>query len=104
MKLLDASIGEESQMDVIKALAHHFDHYCDFKNIRTRSAGRKQFVDIHLVMPDHISIKHAHRIVEVLKKDITAAIAESEVTVHIEPCDRNCAYIENNEACPYAER
>jgi cation diffusion facilitator family transporter len=104
MKLLDASIGEESQMDVIKALAHHFDHYCDFKNIRTRSAGRKQFVDIHLVMPDHISVKHAHRIVEVLKKDITAAIAESEVTVHIEPCDRNCAYVENNEACPYAER
>ncbi len=103
MKLLDASIGEESQMDVIKALAHHYDRYCDFNNIRTRSAGRKQFVDIHLVLPDHISVKHAHGIASVLKKDITAAIAESEVTVHIEPCDRNCAYAKNNQACPYAD-
>lgn len=102
MKLLDASIGEESQMDVIKALALHYNRYCDFKNIRTRSAGRKQFVDIHLVMPDHISVKHAHRVVDGLRKDITAAIAESEVTVHIEPCDRNCAFAKNNEACPYA--
>ena len=101
MKLLDASIGEESQMDVIKALALHYNRYCDFKNIRTRSAGRKQFVDIDLVMPDHISVKHAHRVVDGLRKDITAAIAESEVTVHIEPCDRNCAFAKNNEACPY---
>jgi len=102
MNLLDASIGETSQMDVLKALARHYDRYCDFKNIRTRSAGRIQFVDIHLVIPDHISVKHAHRIASALKKDITESIAESEVTVHIEPCDHNCAYTQNNEACPYA--
>lgn len=104
MKLLDASIGETSQMDVIKALAGHYDRYCDFKNIRTRSAGRKQFVDIHLIMPDHISVKSAHQITAALRKDITAAISESEVTVHMEPCKRDCAYIKNNEACPYADR
>ena len=104
MKLLDASIGETSQMDVIKALASHYDRYCDFKNIRTRSAGRKQFVDIHLIMPDHISVKSAHQIAAALRKDIAAAISESEVTVHMEPCKRDCAYIKNNEACPYADR
>lgn len=102
MKLLDASIGEESQMDVIKALARHHERYCDFNNIRTRSAGRKQFVDIHLVMPEHISIKSAHKIAGALKQDIAGAIAESEVTVHIEPCDRNCAFTKDNQPCPYA--
>jgi len=102
MKLLDASIGETSQMDVIKALAVHYDRYCDFKNIRTRSAGRKQFVDIHLIMPDHISVKKAHQITTALKKDIAAAVYESEVTVHVEPCNRDCAYVKNNQQCPYA--
>lgn len=104
MKLLDASIGETSQMDVIKALARHYDRYCDFKNIRTRSAGRIQFVDLHLVIPDHISVKHAHQIACALKQDIAENIAESEVTVHIEPCSRNCSYVNNNETCPYTER
>lgn len=103
MKLLDASIGETSQMDVIKALAFHHDRYCDFKNIRTRSAGRKQFVDIHLVMPEHISVKQAHQITSALKHDIFKAVADSEVTVHIEPCGRDCAYVKNNQKCPYAD-
>jgi len=102
MKLLDASIGETSQMDVIKTLVSHYDRYCDFKNIRTRSAGRKQFVDIHLIMPDHLSIKKAHQITTAVKSDITAVVAESEVTVHIEPCKRDCAYMEKNRPCPYA--
>ena len=102
MKLLDASIGEPSQMDVLKALAGHYDRYCDFENIRTRSAGRKQFVDIHLVMPDHISVKKAHQISSALKQDIAAAIAESEVTVHVQPCRRDCAFVKTNQPCPYA--
>lgn len=102
MKLLDASIGETSQMDVIKALASHYDRYCDFENIRTRSAGRKQFVDIHLVIPDHISVRKAHAISSALKHDIAAALNESEVTVHVLPCRRDCAYAKNNQPCPYA--
>jgi cation diffusion facilitator family transporter len=103
MKLLDASIGETSQMDVVKALARHYDHYCDFKNVRTRSAGRKNFVDIHLVMPDHISVKKAHQIITALKQDIASSIAESEVTVHVEPCARDCAFAKAGEQCPYAD-
>lgn len=104
MKLLDASIGETGQRDVIKALAKHFDRYCDFKNIRTRSAGRKQFVDLDLIMPEHITVKTACQITTALKQDIASALYESEVTVHIEPCDRKCAFATNNQQCPYTDR
>jgi len=102
MKLLDASIGETSQMGVIKALAAHYDRYCDFDSIRTRSAGRRQFVDIHLVMPDSLSVKKAHAISTALKNDIARVLADSEVTIHIEPCRRDCSYVKNNQPCPYA--
>ena len=100
-KLLDASIGETSQMDVIKALARHYHRYCDFKNIMTRSAGRKQIVDIHLVMPNHMSVKKAHQITTALKHDIASALFESEVAVHIEPCAKDCAFVKKNHPCPY---
>jgi cation diffusion facilitator family transporter len=104
VKLLDASIGEPSQMGVLKALAKHYHRYCDFKNIRTRSAGRKQFVDIHLVMPDHMSVKKAHQVTSALKQDIASTMFESDVTVHIEPCARDCAFVKTNHQCPYADQ
>lgn len=103
VKLLDASIEESRQMDVIKVLAKHFHHYCNFNNIRTRTAGRKQFVDLHLVLPDHVSVKHAHGIASKLQHDIASTISESEVAVHVEPCKRNCAFVQKGEKCPYAD-
>jgi cation diffusion facilitator family transporter len=103
MKLLDASIEETGQMDIIKALARHYDKYCNFKNIRTRTAGRKQFVDIALVLPEHISINKAHLIASTLKHDIASSISESEVAVHIEPCARDCVFVQNNGKCPYVD-
>jgi cation diffusion facilitator family transporter len=104
LKLLDASIGEESQMEVLKALASHHEEYCDFKDIRTRSAGRKKFVDIHLIVPGHLSVKEVHEITSEIESDVSAAISESEVTMHIEPCSGNCAYRNSNRPCPYTGR
>ncbi|OPY71996.1 MAG: Ferrous-iron efflux pump FieF [Syntrophorhabdus sp. PtaU1.Bin050] len=103
MKLLDASIGESGQMDVIKALTKHFNSYCNFKEIRTRTAGRKQFVDIHLVVPAHSSVKNAHTTSMALKYEIASSLSESEVTVHMEPCTNDCAYARSDRQCPYVQ-
>ncbi len=102
MKLLDASIGEAGQMDVIKALAKHYNRYCSFNSIKTRTAGRKQFIDLHLVMPEHMSVKNAHHIATAVKHDLLNTISESEVTVHIEPCGKDCHFIKQDGKCPYS--
>jgi len=101
MKLLDASIEEAGQMDIMKALARHFGDYCDFKNIRTRTAGRRQFVDLTLVLPADQSVKAAHASAARLRQDLADSIPESEVTVHMEPCARDCAYAAGERECPY---
>lgn len=100
-KLLDASIGEAGQMDVLKILAKHVDSYCNLKDIKTRTAGRKHFVDLHLIMPEHISLNNAHKISSVLEDDITELINESDVTVRMEPCKKNCSFIKDGQKCPY---
>ncbi|MBA4417338.1 MAG: hypothetical protein C0392_05445 [Syntrophus sp. (in: bacteria)] len=101
MKLLDASIGEAGQIDVLKVLAKHFDYYCNFKAIKTRTAGRKHFVDLHLIMPEHISLKSAHNVISAIEKDISSIIPECDVTVRMEPCNKNCAFIKSRQECPY---
>jgi cation diffusion facilitator family transporter len=101
MKLLDASIGESGQVEVIKVLAKHIDSYCNFKHIKTRTAGRKQFVDLHLIMPEHISLKDASQVLSEIKNDILSTISESDVNVIMEPCKRDCFFTKTNQPCPY---
>ncbi len=101
MKLLDASIEEAGQMDIMKALARHYGVFCDFANIRTRTAGRRQFVDLTLILPAGLSIKKAHGHAADLKNDLAASIPESEIVVHMEPCAGDCAYAAEGRACPY---
>ncbi len=101
MKLLDASIEESGQMDIMKVMAAHFDKYCAFENIRTRTAGRKQFVDIDLIVPREATVEEACRLASAVKGDIAASIEESEVVVHLEPCARDCAFIAEGQGCPY---
>jgi cation diffusion facilitator family transporter len=101
MKLLDASIEEESKMDVIKVLSKHFHNYCDFKDLRTRSAGRKKFIELKLVLPEHINFKNGHKIAYALEADIRESIPDSDVLVKMEPCTGDCAFAQRKDNCPY---
>lgn len=101
-KLLDASIEESRQIEVVKVLARHVDKYCNFKDLRTRSAGRIQFVEMDLIMPEHMSLREGHRVISEIKEDIESHLGECDVTIRIYPCDKNCFYARENENCPYS--
>ncbi len=103
MKLLDASIEEAGQIDVVKILARHIDRYCNFKDLKTRSAGRKRFVDLYLVMPEHISLRKGHQVISDIKADIHSMIAGSEVTIRMVPCEKDCDFVRERKDCPYLE-
>lgn len=100
-KLLDASIEEMSQIEVLKRLGFHAGKFCEFKDIKTRSAGRNNFIELKLVLPENIPIKEGHKIVSDVEKDIKANIADCEVLVKMEPCAKDCVYNRENKKCPY---
>ncbi|MBN1939745.1 MAG: cation transporter [Candidatus Aminicenantes bacterium] len=101
VKLLDASIEESGQMDIMKVLAAHFDKYCAFENIRTRTAGRKRFVDFDLVVPREASVGEAYGLAAAVREDIASSLSESEVVIHLVPCAGDCAFMAEEQACPY---
>ncbi len=99
--LLDASVEEDSQMEILKQLGRHIEHYCEFRDLRTRTAGRKKFVEFKLVVPEDVSFKKGHDIVSFIEQDIKKNIPGSEVSVKMEPCKKDCEYIKSDEECPY---
>ncbi len=100
-KLLDASVEEDSQMEIIKQLTRHIDQYCEFRDLKTRTAGRKKFVECKLVVPEEIPFKKGHKVVHLIEKDITACIPGCEVIIKMEPCKKDCAFSVNEQRCPY---
>jgi len=102
-KLLDVSVEEESQMEILKQLSAHMSRYCEFKDIKSRTAGRKKFVECKIIVPESISLKKGYEIVRLLEKDIKAGIHNCEVRIKMEPCKQDCEYARKGENCPYVD-
>ena len=100
-KLLDASMGEDSQIEVLKQLNAYISSYCEFKDLKTRTAGREKFIEFKLVIPQDVSLKDGYDMVTYLENDIRSAITNSDVVIKMEPCERDCMFAEKGENCPY---
>ncbi len=102
-KLLDSSVEETSQFEIYKQLGRFIDKYCEFKDLRTRTSGRKRFIELCLVVPDDITVEEGYKGVKSLNEGIRESIPDSEVLVAMEPCKKDCQYAKNGETCPYKE-
>ncbi len=90
LKLLDASIEEKGKMEVIKQLAKYIDSCCEFRDIRSRGAGRTNFIELKLVLPPTMSFLDAFAIAQNVESDLRASIPGCEAAVGIIPCTDNC--------------
>jgi len=61
-----------------------------FHQLRTRKAGNSRFVDFHIKVDPAMSVEDSHRITDELSGSIESHFPNTNVTVHIEPCDGSC--------------
>lgn len=101
VNLLDASIEEPSKMETVVRLARHADRYCNFKDLKTRTAGHTKFIEVKVIMPRDMSFAKSHEIVSEIEKDIAIGVPDSEVTLIMVPCAKDCGLIEEGKPCPY---
>ena len=68
-----------------------FDQYraqgIEFHALRTRESGARRFIDVHVLVPGHWSVQHAHELVEKIEADIRHALPQSTILTHLEPLE-----------------
>ncbi|MCX5678872.1 MAG: cation diffusion facilitator family transporter [Candidatus Omnitrophica bacterium] len=101
VNLLDVSIEEPSKMEAVVRLAQHAESYCNFKDLKTRTAGHKKFIEVKIILPKDMPFSKAHEIVSKIEGDIASGVPNSEVTVAMTPCAKNCGLIQDKKPCPY---
>lgn len=89
--LMDAALPEEDLARVTAVLERYRQHGISYHALRTRQAGRRSFVSLHVLVPGHWSVKDAHDWVERIEKDVRTALPGGHVIAHLEPAEDPCS-------------
>jgi cation diffusion facilitator family transporter len=56
-----------------------------YHDLRTRVAGNYRFVDIHIQIPEEVSVGKAHKYCDKIENELTGMYNNLTVTIHVEP-------------------
>ena len=84
--LLDEALPDDELEELREAVAEHRGELIvGYHKLRTRRAGSKRHIDLHITVPDQMTIGEAHDVAEHIETDIAERIPNCEILVHIEP-------------------
>ncbi|MCB1224895.1 MAG: cation transporter [Verrucomicrobiales bacterium] len=83
--LLDRALPEPQRKAIDGVLEAFRERGVDFHAIRTRSSGARQFVSLHVLVPDEWSVRRGHDLVEQLEDDLRAVLPAGIIFTHMEP-------------------
>ena len=90
--LMDHALPAEEQAAVRSAIEGRLGQNMTYHALRTRQAGRRRFVDFHLLVPGNLSVQQAHTLTGEIEEAVRGALPEMEVSVHIEPIEDSSAW------------
>jgi len=77
----------------VTAIRHTIESFADrgvvgYHQLRTRQAGARRYVDLHVQFRRGTSLEEAHRTAHLLQDEIRASLRCADVLIHLEPEDR----------------
>src|SRR5262249_31245803 len=85
--LMDRAIPDEDRAVIVGVLETLRHRGGDYHALRTRVAGAKSFVDVHVLVPGALTVQAGHDLGERLENEIRAKLPHVEVLTHLEPLE-----------------
>lgn len=86
--LMDTAPPDEELARIRTAISANAGGAIEAHDLRTRNAGRRTFVDFHLVVPSGMSVKDAHEICDRIERAVRAEVGEALISIHVEPQEK----------------
>ena len=83
--LMDVSLPEADLIDIETVLDGYRNQGLDFHALRTRQAGARCFVTLHVLVPGDWTVQLGHDWCERIEADIRRVVPQAHVTTHLEP-------------------
>jgi cation diffusion facilitator family transporter len=86
--LLDTALPSEELEKIYRVLSRHEDDAVNFHAVRTRAAGQRRFVSMHVLVPGYWTVKRGHDLSERIEKELANALqGNTTFFIHIEPSE-----------------
>ncbi len=82
--LMDREWDEDKRRRFVAAAAEHQELH-NLHDLRTRTAGNRDFVQFHVDMPARMTVAEAHDILEKVEQDLCRRFPDTELLIHIDP-------------------
>lgn len=83
--LIDTAIPPAEQAAIERVLAQYRRQGIEFHAIRTRQAGSRSFLSLHVLVPGDWTVQQGHQTAEQVEVDIHAAVPTVFAITHLEP-------------------
>lgn len=88
--LVDSRLTDDEIRRIEGVIERYKDIFIGLHDLRTRRAGKIKHIDLHLTAPPYMTIKEYHQSCDLIEKNIEAALNNTSVLIHIEPCEHEC--------------
>jgi cation diffusion facilitator family transporter len=85
--LMDRGLPEGERVAIDATLERFREEGIAFHALRTRRAGRRSFISMHVLVPGEWSVQEGHRLLERVEHDVRAAVPAATVFTHLEPSE-----------------
>src|SRR4051794_7767263 len=82
--LLDTALPAEDRDTIQATLNKYRERGIEFHALRTRTAGQRRFMSMHVLVPGDWTVQRGHALCEEIERDIIAALPHSTVFTHLE--------------------
>lgn len=85
--LLDTALPVAEREAVHRVLARYAAEGVEYHALRTREAGARRFVSVHILVPGTWTVRQGHQLLERVEADIRQAVSNVTVFTHLEPLE-----------------
>jgi cation diffusion facilitator family transporter len=85
--LMDVSLPNEDMQRIEAVLDSYRAQGLEFHALRTRQAGARAFITVHVLVPGRWSVQDAHDWSERIEADLRRGLPHGHITTHLEPIE-----------------
>lgn len=98
-QLLDKTLPDNIQFDIIAIVAENVNEMCEFKTVHTRQSGKDIFIELDIVLPFDYSMDQKYEMERKIQSEIKKVYPTSISRIYAIPCPKDC--LRNGERkCP----
>jgi cation diffusion facilitator family transporter len=95
--LLDRALPPEELKEISGVLSRYEERDIRFHALRTRAAGQRRFVSMHVLVPGQWTVQRGHDLSEKIEDDLANALrGNTTFFIHIEPSEDPASFADQN--------